>query len=294
MSEELKFEFNDYVIAIDEPYENDYGYVAIGKKQSNGINIVFKSPNKGTVNWFIELQKYITDLQSQLAESKKEIKEYIAVRNDKIKVVNKQTEKINQLKQQLEEKDEQIKKRVMVYEKQFIEQTDEIYSLRRQLAEKQNMIDEINKEFVQAVHDWKTLCAEKDKEIEDLKKWKEWYSIWHENFKKQIEDLTTELETYRPTKLHGNGQCKCFNCNAINWTDWCSQYKGHIYCNKCLKDILKEEQTPQIQLAIQELEKVKELVKDKSAWQSPFGLLKMQESDVEQIIDQKIKELKGE
>ena len=74
-----------------------------------------------------------------------------------------------QLKRQLEEKDEQIKKRVMVYEKQFIEQTDEIYSLRRQLAEKQNTIDEINKEFVQAVHDWKTLCAEKDKEIERLK-----------------------------------------------------------------------------------------------------------------------------
>ena len=102
--------------------------------------------------------------------------------------------------QQLEEKDEQIKKRVMVYEKQFIEQTDEIYSLKQQLAEKdirieelegqfayececniqlvdlqkqleekQKTIDEINREFVQAVHDWKTLCAEKDKEIEKLK-----------------------------------------------------------------------------------------------------------------------------
>lgn len=75
MSEELKFEFNDYVIAIDEPYENDCGYVSIGKKQSNGINIVFKSPNKGTVNWFIELQKYITDLQSQLDQANERLKE---------------------------------------------------------------------------------------------------------------------------------------------------------------------------------------------------------------------------
>lgn len=74
MSEELKFEFNDYVIAIDEPYENDCGYVSIGKKQSNGINIVFKSPNKGTVNWFIELQKYITDLQSQLDQANERLK----------------------------------------------------------------------------------------------------------------------------------------------------------------------------------------------------------------------------
>lgn len=82
MSEELKFEFNDYVIAIDEPYENDYGYVAIGKKQSNGINIVFKSPNKGTVNWFIELQKYITNLQSQLDQAKSEITKYKILLND--------------------------------------------------------------------------------------------------------------------------------------------------------------------------------------------------------------------
>lgn len=39
-----------------------------------------------------------------------------------------------------------------------------------QLVKKQNVIDEINKEFVQAVHDWKALCAEKDKEIEKLRK----------------------------------------------------------------------------------------------------------------------------
>ena len=76
-------------------------------------------------------------------------------------------DKIDQLKQQLKEKDEQIKKRVVVYEKQFIEQTDEIYSLKQQLAEKQNTIDEINREFVQAVHDWKALCAEKDKEFDE-------------------------------------------------------------------------------------------------------------------------------
>lgn len=38
----------------------------------------------------------------------------------------------------------------------------------QQLEEKQKTIDEINKEFVQTVHDWKALCAEKDKEIEML------------------------------------------------------------------------------------------------------------------------------
>ena len=77
-----KFEFNDYIIAIDEPYENDYGYVAIGKKQSNGINIVFGSPNEKTVNWFIELQKYITNLQSQLDQAKSEITKHKILLND--------------------------------------------------------------------------------------------------------------------------------------------------------------------------------------------------------------------
>lgn len=49
------------------------------------------------------------------------------------------------------------------------EKTEENNQLKQQLAEKQNIIEEINKEIVQAVHDWKALCAEKDKEIEKLK-----------------------------------------------------------------------------------------------------------------------------
>ena len=114
--------------------------------------------------------------------------------------------------------------------------------------------------YRQIINQLKQHLAEKDKEIEELKQWKEWYSMWHNKFKKQIEDLTTELEIYRPTKLHGNGQCKCFNCNAINWTDWCSKYKGHIYCDDCLKEILKEEYVPQIKFVIQELEKVNSIL----------------------------------
>lgn len=88
----------------------------------------------------------------------------------------------------------------------------------------------------------------KDTKIEDLEKWQSWYSMWHKKFKKQIEDLQTELETYRPTKLKGNGQCICYGCEQKGefgrfWTDWCSQYKGHIYCDKCLKELLEKEKT---------------------------------------------------
>ena len=43
------------------------------------------------------------------------------------------------------------------------------HKLEQQLAEKQNTIDEINKEFVQAVHDWKILCAKKDKNFNEYR-----------------------------------------------------------------------------------------------------------------------------
>lgn len=129
----------------------------------------------------------------------------------------------------------------------------EIETIKSNAIKQEQQIDQLKQQII-----------EKDKEIEDLKEWQDWYSMWHNKFKKQIEDLTTELETYRPTKLHGNGQCECYNCKQegnqpIHWTDWCYSYKGHIYCDDCLKEILKEEQTSQIQLAIQELEKVKNL-----------------------------------
>lgn len=135
-----------------------------------------------------------------------------------------------------------------------------IEELQRQLAESfteedvEGLIEDRNKtiKFLQKE------LAEKDKEIEDLKEWQKWYSMWHEKFQKQIEDLTTELETYRPTKLHGNGQCKCFNCNAINWTDWCSSYKGHTYCDNCLKVVLEDERQQQLKPFIKLLNEIKE------------------------------------
>lgn len=74
-----------------------------------------------------------------------------------------------QLKQQLVEKDKEINSLIVDYEKRISHEQELMSNIEHRLTEKQNTIDEINKEFVQAVHDWKTLCAEKDKEIEKLK-----------------------------------------------------------------------------------------------------------------------------
>ena len=80
------------------------------------------------------------------------------------------------IEEKLKEKDQkidQLKQQLAETEQKFLEfQEDSIRNEQtyvRELTEKQNTIDEINKEFVQAVHDWKALCAEKDKEIEKLK-----------------------------------------------------------------------------------------------------------------------------
>lgn len=102
-------------------------------------------------------------------------KQLLPIKNA-VNILNKQDQQIDQLKQQLVEKD----KMHLLDEKEFqhycaykrIEPEikgclDREREYKQQLTEKQKTIDEINKEFVQAVHDWKTLCAEKDKEIEE-------------------------------------------------------------------------------------------------------------------------------
>lgn len=70
---------------------------------------------------------------------------------------------IKQLKQQLAKKDKEINSLIIDYEKRISQEQELMSNMEHRLTEKQNTIDEINKEFVQAVHDWKTLCAEKDK-----------------------------------------------------------------------------------------------------------------------------------
>lgn len=101
--------------------------------------------------------------EQQLAEKEKQI-DIISRDNNSYKYnIDEQKRIIDDFAKQLKEKDNYH----LRYELAGADET--IANLRQQLAEKQNTINEINKEFVQTVHDWKTLCAEKDKEIEKLK-----------------------------------------------------------------------------------------------------------------------------
>ena len=122
--------------------------------------------------------------------------------------------KLKQLLFSLNETDRKI------IEETLKEKDDKIKQLKQQLAEKQNTIDEINKEFVQAVHDWKTLCAEKDKEIERLKnlfelnnevvinQGKEMFDLRVQVLQQkqnQIQDAITELEKVKNFVKNANG-----------------------------------------------------------------------------------------
>lgn len=164
--------------------------------------------------------------------------------NDFLKCVEDKTKEIDQLKQQLDESftEEDVNG--------LIEDRDKtIKFLQQQLDEKQNTIDEINKEFVQAVHDWKTLCAEKDKEIEKLKQ--QYTILENENGK-----LTTELIM--------------------------DKYK------KAQKEVSFGKQ-----LAIQELEKVNTILYE-SHYKQIGNKYYAELEDIESVIDQQIKLLKGE
>ena len=113
---------------------------------------------------------YFKQLKQQLAEKDKEIAHLKEKDNYHLRYeLAGADETITNLKQQLEEKDKEINSLIADYEKRISQEQELMSNIEHRLFEKQNTIDEINKEFVQAVHDWKALCAEKDKEIEKLK-----------------------------------------------------------------------------------------------------------------------------
>ena len=101
-------------------------------------------------------------------------------------------------------------------------QQTEITQLKQQLAEKQKTIDEINKEFVQAIHDWKTLCAEKDKEIED---WKQ----KTQTFLNRVNEQNYEIANNNPKQLAIQELEKVKNF-----------FDGRTYCANYIKKRIKE------------------------------------------------------
>lgn len=168
----------------------------------------------------------------------------IAEWNDFLKCVEEKTRENDQLKQQLAEKDIRIEE----LEGQFAYECEcnmQLVDLQKQLEEKQNTIDEINKEFVQAVHDWKTLCKKKDKEIEKLRKILNFQNInagidikemWADLFIKQV-DKNKQLAIQELEKVKVNlkdrismmkNEEHSYLQKVVAWYDICEQINKQI------------------------------------------------------------------
>lgn len=139
-------------------------------------------------------------------------------------------------------------------------QQNEIQQLKQQLVEKQNKIDEMSKEFVQAVHavyDWRVLCAEKDKEIETMKK----------DSDKNIDYLVEFASLIENEK----------DCNRM--------LKALDRVKSGNKYIIDKANQSKTEFAIQELEKLKEEF-------NGFFSIPIQQEMFNKYIDKQIKELK--
>lgn len=120
---------------------------------------------------------------------------------DFLDVVNKLGEEIIDLEAKLEEKDEQIKRRVAVYEKQFIEQTDEIYKLKQQLAEKEHSIGMLNQHLTDKAIEIERL----GEEIKELKTENMNIFEYSQKVEQQLAEKTLEADLLRVTnKKHAD------------------------------------------------------------------------------------------
>ena len=209
--------------------------------------------------------------------------EYAGTCNDK--TYPNKTEQIDQLKQQLAEKDKEINSLIVDYEKRISQEQELMSNMEHRLTEKQNTIDEINKEFVQVIHDWKVLCDEKDKKLQEVMS--------------NIVGLVRGRELIILDKIERFIDNEIEIPNDIGAIKLTQFFEEEIQRIKTGETYINWKQS-QIQLAIAELEKVKELLLDEYK-KYPIVYDKtndivagaLDRDKVNEIIDQQIKELRG-
>ena len=156
-------------------------------------------------------------------------------------------------------------------------QQTEITQLKQQLAEKQKTIDEINKEFVQAIHDWKTLCAEKDKELLEFKRDRLYFELLLTRLQwlhKKADDYRLEKERFGVADM---SLCSVWDVLELQKNDLC-EYEEMCALQEGIECIANSKLLADIEhdLEIKVTRNENEIFKDI------------------ELIDNQIKELKGE
>ena len=160
-----------------------------GQETCKGCRTLLVGDDEPYENWQLRedletKDQKIADLEAKLAESESELENqkekydklydcYKKTSNEDLQDKYRLAEEVEKLKKELIKKDKIIKDKETIYKSLLKTSHDSIMEneqLKQQLAEKEKTIDEINKEFVQAVKDWKSLVEQKEKEIEKITK----------------------------------------------------------------------------------------------------------------------------
>ena len=247
--------------------------------------------------------------KKQLAESESRFQ---AHKQNDARIIQDQTDLIENLKQQLADTEEQNKRvleklELIVSANQELEQKlaesftekdveglikdreETIKFLKQQLAEKESEADQRYKDWQEEIRECDGLrvvlsevrkqLAEKDKAIENWQTMYESVMQTCHNDKEEIKRLKQQLAEKEKEISNLKG--------LVNERD--KQIKN-LKTNK--KRVVEHKNKVKISFAVEQLEKVKELVEEKGAISSPFGNLKIQASDVSVIIDNQIKAIK--
>lgn len=227
----------DFIIDLQQQLEEKDNLIEFGREEIRKRNKRIDEIVERDKKLFDDKNKELEELKQQLENLKSKLREANRVK-DKYKFLEEKN------KEKREKDDKLLKETMASNSKLNLENT----VLKQQLAEKQNAIDEINKEFVQSIHDWKTLCAEKDKEIERLKTkqkpivmhskedyFKRCKFLEEENIKLQFAQkqlAITELEKmkiqlYDKIKIMNNEE-HCYSQRVISWFVFCDQIDNQI------------------------------------------------------------------
>lgn len=217
-------------------------------------------------------------------------------------MLNQQYAKISDLEAKLAEKGQEVE--MLKAKLETAEYWNKKYDdCQQQLAEKDKTIDEINKEFVQAIKDWKTLVAEKDNTITNLI---EDSKASKELLKKELEDLKAGHQKAMENALNDFLELRAeFSNEKDKLAEKIANLNGlvrerdkqikNLKTNK--KRVIEHKNKSKTEFAIEKLQRVREeidlrpvFIKSYTNSESDKILL----SDVFDVVDTIIKEIGGE
>ena len=244
----------------------------------------------------------VKQLKQQLADTEVQNKRVL----EKLDIIVRSNQ---ELEKQLTQKDKQLEKlksenHALIsdnayQEADMFEFNSRIEQLQKQLAEKEHTINTLIEDHKASQEWYKKQLEEKETRIAELED-KDWYEATIKQLEEQNERLIKERDNANDQNKRVLEKLELIVRSNQELERKLADYEhdldeafklDDIYAEK-LRERHEDYEKMKIEFAVEQLEKVKELVEEKGAISSPFGNLKIQASDVSVIIDNQIKALK--